>query len=377
MTPALRRILLVAAAVRVVALVAIAAGWAVVPFSLPHHDANFLYPAGEEVSLTSAFKTWDANHYLYLAEQGYEPLNINNAFYPLFPALVRAASVITLGHTLIAGLLVAVLLSVAAVGLFHVLVTRTHGEEVATSASLLLLAFPTSFYLGLVYTESLFLALSAALLLLLRQNRFWAAAAVAALLPLSRPTGILMSIPAAVGLWLAWRRGDLRGPLRMAAVPAGFALGLAAYFGVMAAFTGDPLAGFDAQRVFLADNSAARLLHPVDWVLDNFVRVDLSWHGFRTSALNRLCFALFVPVAILSVRRLPPDLLACLLVLGTIPAMTGPLTSYPRYVLAAFPLFVTLALLLRSRAALWTAVAASAALELATLLVHASNRWVA
>jgi hypothetical protein len=376
MTPGLRRILGVTIAVRVCVLAAILVGGSVVPFSVAHHDANFVYPIAEEANVFSPFKTWDANHYLFLAERGYEPKNINNAFYPLLPALVRVVSTVTMGHTLFAGLLVATLLSLAAVAAFFHLVSRTHGEEVATAASLLLLAFPTSFYLGLVYTESLFIALSAGLLLRMRQGRWLAAAAVAALLPLSRPTGILMSLPAAAGMWLAWRRGELRGAW-VAAVPAGFAVGLAAYFALMLASTGDPLAGFEAQRVFLADNSLARLLHPIDWVRDNFVDVELTWHGFRTSALNRLCFLLFVPIAALSIRRLPPDLLACVLVLGIVPALTGPLTSYPRYVLAAFPMFVTLALLLRGRIALWVALATGGALELAVLLVHASNRWVA
>lgn len=376
MTPALKRVLAVTAAVRAACLLAILAGWFAVPFSVPHHDANFVYPVGEEAWLGSAFKTWDGNHYLKLAEQGYEPFHISNAFYPLLPALVRGVSVLTLGDSLVAGLAVANLLALAAAAAFFLLVSRTHGEEVATAASLLLLAFPTSFYLGLVYSESLFIALAAALLLLIRMDRLVPAALVAALLPLSRPTGILASVPAAAGLFLAWRAGTLRGA-RLALVPAGFAVGLAAYFAVMWAGTGDPLAGFDAQRVFQADNSLLRLLHPVDWFLDNFVRLEPTLHGFRTSVLNRLCFLLFVPVAILSVRRLPLDLLACVLVLGGIPALTGVFTSYPRYVLAAFPLFVTLALVLRRGVAFRAVLAASAALQLAALLVHASNRWVA
>lgn len=374
---ALGRVLATAAAVRLVSLAAIPAVYALVPFSTPHHDANFVYPIGEEASLGSAFKTWDANHYLFVAEQGYRPYHISNAFYPLYPFLVRVLAFATFGSELAAGLLLSSALSVAAIGLVFLLVRGTHGEEVAARASLLLLAFPTAFFLGLVYTEALFLTLAAGTLLLVGRGRPGAAALLAALLPLTRPTGILVAIPAGIGLALAWRRGEIRGVLRLALVPAGFLAGLLAYFAVMRLTTGDPLAGFDAQRVFQADNSLARLLHPVDWFAANFVHVDWTLHGFRTSVLNRLCFVLFVAATALTWRRLPPDLLAASLALGLVPAMTGSLTSYPRYVLAAFPLFVSLALLLRGRVSFRIGVAASAAVQALAFAVHVTNRWVA
>jgi Gpi18-like mannosyltransferase len=377
-TPALKRIVLIAAAVRLASLSVILVAHSFIPFSVPHHDANFVYPIGEQAGLVSAFKTWDANHYLFLAEQGYEPLHISNAYYPLLPLLIRVVRVATFGDALVAGLLVSNVLALLAIAVFHQLVARTHGEEVATASSLLLLAFPTAFYLGLVYTESLFLALAAALLLLIRAGRPGAAALVALLLPLSRPTGILMSIPAAVALGLAWWKGEIREPLRLAAVPLGFAVGLLAYFAIMWGATGDPFAGFDAQRVFLADNSLSRLLHPLEWFESNFVNVDLSVHGFRTSALDRLFFLLFVGLVIFSFRRrLAPDLLACLVVLGAVPALTGSFTSYPRYLLVAFPIFVSLALLLRDRVWLRAVLAGSALAQLGALVFHASNRWLA
>lgn len=377
MTPGLKRILAITAVVRLASLALVLAGYAVVPFSAPHHDANFVYPIGEEAWLASAFKTWDGNHYLFLAEQGYQPYHVSNAFYPLLPFLIRVASLLTLGNSLAAGLLVSNLLAVAAVALFHQLVTRSHGEEVASAASVLLLAFPTAFYLGLVYSESLFLVLAIGALHFIRTGRPGTAAIFAALLPLSRPTGILVAVPAAVALLLAWRRGEIRGIGRLLLVPLGFLAGLVAYFAIMQLATGDLLAGFDAQRVFQADNSLARLLHPVDWFLDNFVNLEPTLHGFRTSVLNRLCFLLFVSVAVLSYRRLPPDLFAYLLVIGGVPALTGSLTSYPRYVFVAFPLFVTLALLLRGRLAFRAFAATSAAVQVLALLVHSSNRWVA
>jgi hypothetical protein len=158
-------------------------------------------------------------------------------------------------------------------------------------------------------------------------------------------------------------------------VPLGFALGFAAYLAIMALSTGDPFAGFDAQRVFLASNSIGNLLHPIDWFVSNYVSVQLTLNGFTTSVLNRACFALFVIGAALCVRCVDRSLLVYTLVIGVVPAMSGNMTSYIRYVVVVFPLFICLAARLERRVALW--LVPNFALQAVAVLVHGSNRWVA
>lgn len=374
MNDRVKRLMMITALSRLAILVVIFAGYRLLPFCVSAHDANFVYPIGEEAGLVSAFKTWDANHYLYLADQWYSPFHISNAFYPLFPLLVKAVSVLTFGHAVVAGFLLSIVCTTVAVAFLYKLVCKSHGEETAYDCCLMLLAFPTAFYLGLVYSESVFLLLAVALFYYLGENRVAPAAVCALLLPLSRPTGVLVLAPVAVALFLEYRAPrpfDYKKLLLPLATVAGFLI----YFVIMKMATGDFFAGFDAQKLFIAQNSVSNLLHPVNWFVHNFIDVDFSLNGFTTSILNRIFFAVFVLLAGLSWRRVGKTLFAFLVVLGTVPALSGYMTSYMRYVLMAFPIFITLAMLFRKRIS-WYMVPAIF-IQLVLLLAHATNNWVA
>jgi hypothetical protein len=52
-------------------------------FATEIYATNFHWPPDDPPSLISAYKTWDANHYLFLSERGYQPDTMSSAFYPL------------------------------------------------------------------------------------------------------------------------------------------------------------------------------------------------------------------------------------------------------------------------------------------------------
>ena len=369
----LQKLLAVALAVKVAVVVLIVAGHFLFPFHEGAYWSNFVYPFDEDPGLRSAFKTWDGNHYLFLADNGYQPSHISNAYYPLLPLAMRLLRPLALGDGLVAGLLVSIACCLGAVAFLYLLVKDTHGEDVAWRAGLCFLAFPTSFYTGLVYTESLFLLLAIGLFWFLRRGWTLPALLFSFALPLTRPTGLLVALPAVVATFL--QEPGWRPTARKILVPVAFALGFATYLAIMALSTGDPFAGFEAQRVFLASNSIGNLLHPVDWFVSNYVTVQLTLNGFTTSILNRACFALFIVAAALCARSLDRSLLVYTLVVGVVPAMSGNMTSYIRYVAVVFPLFICLAARLERRVALW--LVPSFALQAVAVLVHASNRWIA
>ncbi|MFT3916399.1 MAG: mannosyltransferase family protein [Anaeromyxobacteraceae bacterium] len=359
-----------AAKLAVLALVA-ASPW-ILPFFQPAYWANFQYPFDEEPTLRSCFKTWDANHYLFLADWGYQPQHISSAFYPLLPFLLKLLRPLAGGDALVAGLVLSTAAFLGAVAYLFLLVRAERDEATASRACLLLVAFPTTFYAGLLYTEALFLLLAVGLFFHLRRNELGLATAFAFLLPLTRPTGLMVALPATVAvaaLAPAWRPAWRKLPM-----PLAFAVGFAAYLGILYASTGDALAGFDAQKVFLAQNSLANVLHPLDWFTRNFVEVKLSWNGFTTSVLDRAAFVLFVAAVATSWRRLDRAMLVFVLVVGGIPALTGSMTSYVRYVAVVFPLFACVAGRL-GRAFPWV-VGAGTVLQAAAVVVHASNRWI-
>ncbi|MFG3284896.1 hypothetical protein [Streptomyces sp. NPDC048111] len=147
--------------------------------------------------------SWDSNWYLGIADHGYTHVlragDLNNlAFFPLYPALVKAAAAVTPGSRASVALALAVACSlVAACGVFAV-GECLHGRRTGTLLTVLWGAMPVGVVQWMGYTESLFTALTAwALYGVLRRHWVWAGS-LAALAGLTRPTGI--AVAAAVSL---------------------------------------------------------------------------------------------------------------------------------------------------------------------------------
>lgn len=305
---------------------------------------NFHYPPRATPVLEDMWSTWDVNHYLHLAEQGYVPGAQSNAFYPLWPTLMRWTSAVTGTSTLVAGYLLANLLALLAGLGFHHLARARVGEEAADRSLLLLLAFPGAFFLGLPYTEALFLLLAVGTMLALHLERPGLAAGAALLAPLCRPVGIFLVLPLFVHRALAKDPGAGAGRLRALLRPAsadGLVLaplvGWGLYFLWMYLASGNALEGFDAQEQFRSGSSILRLLDPIGF-LALFAR-SLSLHGFSDSLLDRLWFVLFL-ATLPALWRLDKRWFAYALPMGLIPAVTVQLLSFTRYALVVFPCFV-------------------------------------
>jgi hypothetical protein len=97
----------------------------VLPFNIGNYHTNFVYPQNEPVNIFSVFKTWDGQHYLFLAEKGYpSEVTTSTAFYPLYPFIIRVFGFIFSGNTLVAGLFISNLCSILAIVYFYLLVKK-------------------------------------------------------------------------------------------------------------------------------------------------------------------------------------------------------------------------------------------------------------
>ena len=148
----------------------------------------------ETPSLKSWFETWDGMHYLYLSQHGYAANHPTAAFYPLWPFLIRAGSVVLAGHSLIAALVLSNLLSCLGLWMLHDWMSRKD-RPLADVTLLLILAYPGSLFFMFAYTESLFLFLSISFFVFLMQRKYWMTALVSFFLPLTRSVGVLSMIP--------------------------------------------------------------------------------------------------------------------------------------------------------------------------------------
>jgi hypothetical protein len=315
-------------------------------------------------------RMWDASWYEQIFTSGYPgtlPVDADGvveqnvwAFFPLYPALVRALDAVTgLGWDVLAPS-VALACGAGAVLVIHRLVVtagaaaveRRPGLPLATV--LLVSVFPSSPVLQVAYTESLALLLVATSLLLLARRRYgWAALAIV-LLGFSRAIALPM---AAVVLWHAlarWRRGDLRGPdaARLAGLLA-VALGSGlAWPWVCSLVTGVDQAYFRTQEAWRGGGEVVPFVPWVDvsrWLFDGAGPWVLALVLLATAAL------VLNPVA----ARLGPEMHAWSgAYLAYLVAAIQPGTSIVRFLVLAFPLAAVTVGWTRSRAWLAAVVVA-------------------
>jgi hypothetical protein len=189
------------------------------------------------------------------------------AFFPLYPLLIRAGAATGLSAET-AALVVAWLAGAAAAVLLHLLGTSLYSRRVGFALVVLACAQPMSVVLSMGYSEGLFLALVAGMLLAAHRQAWPAAGALGLAAALTRPTGAAAAVALAVaalgaaGLRVPWGR-------RLGQVPWGRRLGL----GRRGPDRGQRWQAFTAAGVALAGVPAYLL-----WVA---LRVG-DWHAWFT-----------------------------------------------------------------------------------------------
>ncbi|MFF3328793.1 hypothetical protein ACFYWX_04410 [Streptomyces sp. NPDC002888] len=313
-------------------------------------------------------RSWDSLWYLRIAAHGYghtltfqpDIVHSDLAFFPLYPALVRAVAELGPLNWGTAGLLVSwTAAAVAACGI-HALGAHLHGRAVATVLVLLWGLLPHSVVLSMAYTEPVLTAFAAwSLYAVLNRNWVWAGG-LAALAGLARPNGVAVTAAVlAAAAHEVWRaRGRVSHRLWTGAALA--PLGWTAYVLWVGHRRGDLLGGYFAvQRLWGS-------------------RFDLghgSLHFVRHLLLraDRLVFPMTMVIvaaavllyALLLVDRAPLPLVVYsgVLLLITLGG-SGFFESKPRFLLPAFPLLLPLAraLVRTARARPWHATVVVAAL---------------
>lgn len=156
---------------------------------------------GPEAYLTGPWLHWDANHLIGIAEHGYEHTDAT-AFLPLYPLLVRFASVFTLGNSVVSALLISTLSTFFAFLLLYRLTLRfTQSPRVAGMAVLVAALLPISFFFVAPYSEPLFLALSLGCIWQALELRWGSATLLAVLAALTRQQGLLLGVLVLPSIW--------------------------------------------------------------------------------------------------------------------------------------------------------------------------------
>lgn len=319
---------------------------------------------------------WDAPHYLDLARTGYVTEGVESrwiVFFPLYPWLVRAASVV-LRDELLAAFFVSGVASVAA-GLLLYRLARADDEpeEVARGAVFYLLIFPTAYFLHIGYNESLFLALVLGAFLAARGRCWWAAGLLGFLAALTRINGVVLLPALAFEAWAEYRGAGRRARaewLWLLLVGAGFGVYLLINWWVL----GDP-------RAFLKMQGEHWFKSPTwPWVGIRGAW-DATWGRTPSDALmigwQEFFFVLLgLGLTVWAWVRLRASYAMWMTCNWLIWTGTKFALSVPRYTLVLFPAYILLARLRASRPAWGAAVAVWSLLMLALFAARfAQGYW--
>jgi hypothetical protein len=346
----------------VLRVVASAAAWASSAWlhagkALPAPDYTPPVLTGAAERLAGVWLRSDALWYLRVATFGYGPADGpgvgSYAFLPLFPQTVKLLRPLFGGNEVYAALFAANAACILGFVFLYRFAAGLLDRDAARAALVGLAVLPTAFFLVAPYGEPFLLATGAGALLAAQRGRYGLAALAAALAALSRPFGVLLMLPL---MSLAWEqnRGSSRAPLAWLA-PAGSAMGLLIWIGLVGISTDDPLGALHVQTLWQRTVTApwATLVHAAQ-----------SWWSYRGTEYGpyflldvvAVAFALALLVATfvaLKHRHVTLPVTAGLLGYGALivlipladPFPGRPLLSFPRFVLALFPLFPGLTLI--------------------------------
>ena len=338
--------------------------------------------------IVEPFRSWDGTWYSLIAERGYlDNFPATAAFFPLYPWLMNWGNAITGLPVETVGWIISRATFLGALIMVSALVAQDFDIHIARWTVVSIAVFPTSFFFGAVYTESLFLFLAVTTLWAARKNDWLLAVIVCFLAVLTRSAGIMLGIPLAV-LFIQQHGRDLKAwfpKVLLGLIPP---MGLVV-FGLHLRSQG--LAFFDWQdqqwqwnrfsaspvRTFqcVIQGCEAEVrqwgrsveefpVHPVrfDWITRPFEE-RLSW-SYLTSSEYRALFAdsqttdvvvaiIAIALIIVGLKKLPLYYSAWIIVPFVVPLFAPssvfPLMSMPRFVLPMVPLFVMAVLLVYPR----------------------------
>jgi len=307
-------------------------------------------PFGADPLLPNLFVRWDSHWYIGLARAGYSAAQIggdagatNYAFYPLYPVLMWLLSSATGISLAVAGVVISNTCFFAALILIFVLAQTWTGDKAVARMTIVLLCLaPEGFIFSAVYTESLFLLLSSAAMLLYERRQNFAAGICTALGSAVRSNGVFVAVY--VGLQLLRERGWRRGlkfwdeperylPIAMAP------LGLFAFWWMSMLTVGDAF----AQKSTVLHGWAWHADWPWNNIVHAFLMSDARMPFFMGASL-----AMFAASLTLLKRTTWPLFGYCLV--NFLLFWTGTnANSLPPYVIVLFPIFIGLAWWLKGR----------------------------
>ncbi|MGH7246146.1 MAG: mannosyltransferase family protein [Candidatus Levyibacteriota bacterium] len=286
----------------------------------------------------------DGIHYLHIATNGSD--FYEQAFFPLFPLLIRYISQVLHLNVLSASLVLVYTSLFIGLFLFAKLASLDISKSAIKWALIFFLFFPTGFFFVSVYTESLFLLLCFASFYAMRKKQFFIASVFAGLASATRVAGIFL-LPAIVIEYFLGKKRKFTIQSFLSAIGLSIisSSGLLMYMHYLFLKYKDPLLFFHVQPGFGAQRSGSSFIL-LPQVLVRYAKILLTIpytnHDFWVALLELSTFSLCIILLVIFYKKVRFSYLVFSLLAILVPTLTGTLSSEPRYVLAGFPVFIIL-----------------------------------
>jgi hypothetical protein len=375
-----------------------------------HVGSSLLTPDARDFTglvgrLFNPWANWDGVWYIRIASHGYASYPDSQAFFPLYPLLVHYLGRALGGEFELAGIVISLACFFALCLMLYKLVAREFSPRVGFWTVVFLSFFPTSLFFQAVYTESLFLLLIVTCFYFSRRGT-WPLAGLAGLLATATHiSGIVLLLPMAL-LYLRERGWEPRR-IRLSAaslllVPSGLALWMA----YLKLTFGDPLIFRRAQNhwgrsfawpwqtvgrsVMAVDDDLRGIPYLPLVVGRGDMRVDFvaKYYGAHPGLVDALAWGNVTALIGLAVagiliaigaRLLPLAYTAFAVAIVLLPLFgptkLKPLMSMPRFIVAAFPIFIVMALVCDRRPWLRVLLLAGCVVGLVLLTLRFAGFW--
>ena len=299
-----------------------------------------------------SFANFDGLFYLRIAEKGYS--QFEHAFFPLYPLLIKYISYI-FSNKLIVGLLISNISFI-----FALFFLKKYLNELFKDTKLsnwiitLLLVFPSSFFFGSLYTESLFLLFTVLTFYLLHKKKIFIACIFSILAALTRFVGVFLFIPILIYVINeSWNTISKKSKVFFYVISP--LIGLGIYSTYLYFTTGNFIEFFTSQEAFSAGRSTKIILFPqvIYRYIKIFFTADYNLKYF-ISSIEFLIFILFFIVISLQlyliIKKRSKNIALLSLTLFSlinilIPTFTGTFLSIPRFALISLSFFIFIALI--------------------------------
>jgi len=288
---------------------------------------------------------FDGIHYLDISIKGYGIYQ--QAFFPMYPNLIKLFNPFFLGRDLLSGIFISNISFLVLLFLFYKLVIVDYKESEAKKILIIFLIFPLSFFFGMVYTESLFLMLVLGSFYAARRNKWLWAGILGGLASYTRFVGIFL-FPALLYEWYSYGvkdgKRDVGKLMSIFLVP----LGLLNYIRFLWEKYGDPFMFMHVLPFYGSERSSGKiiLLYQVFWRYLKMILTTKMDPLYIVVWLELFISVLFLALILLSFKK---GIRTSYLIFSTFaylsPTLSGTFSSLPRYVLILFPCFMYLGLI--------------------------------